>query len=92
MPLEISYWTNGRNKNTYGFQVSAETRTLSGTSALAAATPSNADLVRVETTEAARISYTSATSTASATTPYLAANAVIEFEAVPGWKVAGKTA
>lgn len=92
MALEISYWTLGINKNCYGRQISAETRTLSGTSALSAATPANAEIVRVEATEAARISYTAADSTASATTPYLAASSIIEFEAVPGWKVAGKTA
>lgn len=92
MPLEISYWSNGRNPNAYGRELLAETRTLSGTSALSAATPANAEIVRIETTEAARISYTSATSAATATTPYLAANAVIDLEAVPGWKVAGKTA
>jgi hypothetical protein len=92
MALEISYWTQGPNKNMYGRQIVAETRTLSGTSARSAATPSNAEIVRIEATEAARISYTSSESTATATTPYLASGATIEIEAVAGWKVAGKTA
>lgn len=92
MPLQISYWTSGLNKNTYGREIVAEALTLTASTALAGATPANAEIVRVETTEAARISYTSATSAATATTPYLAANSIIDIEAVSGWKVAGKTA
>jgi hypothetical protein len=92
MPLEISYW-NGRGKRAtqiYGAYLSAETRTLSGTSAQSGATPSGAAIVRLEATEACRIAYGS-NPTADTTTPYLGAGAVIEFEAVSGNKVAGKT-
>jgi hypothetical protein len=92
MPLEISYW-NGRGKNAtqiYGAYVSAESRSLSGTSAQSGATPSGSVIVRVEATEASRIAYGS-NPTADTTTPYLGAGQVIEFEAVVGNKVAGKT-
>ena len=92
MPLKISYWSGGLNKNTYGREISAESLTITATSGLAGLTPTNAEIVRIEATEAAHYSYTSATSTAvTASTPYLAANAIIDIEAVPGWKVAGKT-
>ncbi len=74
-----------------GDQISAESLTISGTSALAGATPANAEVVKINATEAARFSYTSATSTASATTPFLAAGEVIFLPARAGWKVAGKT-
>jgi hypothetical protein len=92
MPLEISYW-NGRGKHgtqIYGACLSAESRTLSGTSAQSGATPGGGVIVRLEATEACRFAY-GANPTASATTPYLGAGAVIEFEGVAGNLVAGKT-
>lgn len=92
MPLEISYWSHGQNKNMFGRQIVAETLALTGTSALSAATPPSAEIVRIEATEDARISYGSATSEATATTPFLGSGKVIEIAAVAGWKVAGKTA
>lgn len=93
MPLEISYW-NGRGKHgtqIYGAYVSAESRTISGSSAQSGVTPAGATIVRVETTEACRFAY-GANPTAAATTPYLGAGNTIEFEAITGHKVAGITA
>jgi len=92
MSLEISYW-NGRGKHgtqIYGGHVSAESLSITGTSAQSSATPNGATIVRVETTEACRIAYGS-NPTAGSATPYLGAGQVIEFEAVVGNKLAGKT-
>lgn len=92
MTVEISYW-NGRGKHgtqIYGGYVSAESLSITGTSAQSGATPNGATIVRVEMTEAGRIAYGSSP-TAGATTPYLGAGQVIEFEATNGHKVAGKT-
>lgn len=93
MTIEISYW-NGRGKHgtqIYGAAISAETLSITGTSAQSAATPAGATIVRVETTEACRFAY-GANPTAAATTPYLGLGGVIEFDAVVGSKLAGKTA
>lgn len=90
MTIEISYWRRSRNENIPGAEVSAESLSISGTSARSAVTP-DCDYVKITATEAARVSYTSATSTAAATTPYLLANETLWLDAVVGWKVAGKT-
>jgi len=93
MALEISYWTgtDAATREVYGTFISAESRTLSGTSAQSGVTPPNAVIVRVEATEAARLLY-GADPTASASSLYLGAGGIIEFAAVPGAKVAGVTA
>ena len=93
MPLEISYWTGADpvTRQVYGAFITAETRSLSGTSAQSGVTPDNAGIVRVQTTENARIAY-GADPTADATSLYLGEGGIIEFAAVAGHKVAGKTA
>lgn len=93
MTIEISYYGQSQvNPNIAGFEISGESLSITGTSARSGATPDNAVLISITATEAARVSYTSATSTASATTPYLASGGTIWLDAKPGWKVAGKTA
>lgn len=92
MALEISYYTKSRNQNIAGAAISAESLTLSATSALSGATPANADIIKIQATENARFDYSSATSTASSTTPYLASGDAIYLDAKPDFKVAGKTA
>lgn len=93
MPLEISYHAHAPNKNMLGRELNkAETLAISVASALAGATPAEADVVRIHATEAARVGYTGAASTASAASVYLPAGATIELPAAAGWKVAGKTA
>lgn len=93
MTIEISYYGQSQvNPNIAGFEIAGESLSITGTSARSGATPTNAVLIKIEATEAARISYTSATSTAAATTPYLGANKEMWLDANAGWKVAGKTA
>ena len=92
MTIEISYWYNSgkRGRPIYSHYVSAESLSITGTSAQSGATPASAEIVRVEMTEAGRVAY-GGNPTAAATTPYLGAGQVIEFDAVVGNKVAGKT-
>jgi hypothetical protein len=95
MALEISYWTGRAKRGTQalGSLISSETRSTSGTSAQSGATPSGAGIVRVKCTTAAdRVAYGS-NPTASATFgEYLAVGDSTDFEATPGFKVAGITA
>lgn len=93
MALEISYWAGraGHGTPIYRGFIVAETRSLSGTSAQSGAIPSGAKVVRIEATEAARVAF-GANPEAVATSQYMAANAVIDIEAVVGDKIAGKTA
>lgn len=93
MALEISYWTgtDALTRQVYGEFISAETRSLSGTSAQSGATPDNAAFVRVEATEAARVHY-GTNPTAADGSLYLGSGGWIEFAAVAGNKIAGKTA
>ena len=93
MPLKIAYLAQSRNQNMPGKVLSAESLTISGTSAQSAATPSNADYIKVTATETSCFEYSSANPTASATTSaYLAAGETIYLDAVSGYKVAGITA
>lgn len=95
MSLEITYHAEGVNKNAYGLPVGSETRTASGTSAQSAATPSNAEIVRITSTAANRYAYgadPTATATAGANGHYLASGAILDIQAVPGWKLAVITA
>lgn len=94
MPLEITYWTRSKlNPNIPGDEISAEERTISGTSAQSGATPANADYVSIFATEAARIKYDSANPTASSSgaSTYLAAGERLWRDAKPGFKIAGIT-
>lgn len=93
MALEISYWTgtDAATRQVYGEFIGAETRSLSGSSAQSGATPANAAIVRVQATEAARVRYGS-NPTADANSLYIGTGGPIEFAAVAGYKIAGKTA
>lgn len=93
MPLEISYWTASRyNPNVPGAVIgAAETRLLTSTSAQSGATPSNAVFVKINATEPARLEYSSANPTASATSAYIADGEALWFDAVSGYKIAGIT-
>lgn len=92
MSLEISYWTgtDAATREVYGTFISAESRTLSATSAQSGVTPANAVIVRVEATEAARLLY-GTDPTAAASSLYLSSGNGIDFAAVPGAKIAGIT-
>jgi hypothetical protein len=95
MSLEITYYTEGFNKNTYGSPIISETRSASGTSAQSAATPANAELIRILSSANNRYAYGSnptATATAGANGHYIASGAVIDIKAVPGHKLAVITA
>jgi hypothetical protein len=95
MSLEITYYAEGNNKNTYGLPISSETRTASASSAQSGATPANAEVIRIASTAANRYAYGSnptATATAGASGHYLASGAVIDIPAVSGWKLAVITA
>jgi hypothetical protein len=94
MALEISYWAGraGHGTPVYRGFISAESRSLSGTSAQSAATPAGAKVVRIEATEAARVQYKGTNPTADANSAYLASGGVLDIEAVVGDKVAGITA
>jgi hypothetical protein len=91
--LEIAYYTRDQNLNIPGVEISAETiSTLSGSNQRSAVTPSNAAYVTVSANGgAARYSYTSATSTAAATTPWLASGEVRWLRAHSGFKVGAIT-
>lgn len=92
MALEITYYSLGKNKNCYGAPILSETRSLSGTSAQSAATPDNAEIVRIHATEAARYAYGSnptATAAAGASGHYLASGATIDIHARSAYLVAG---
>lgn len=94
MALEISYFT-GRGKHStqvYAGFISAETRSLSGTSAQSGAIPNGATVARIEATEAARVQVGGTSPTAAATSIYMASGAVLDIEVVAGDKIAGKTA
>lgn len=92
MSLEITYYSKSvSGLPMYGAPISSETRTASGTSAQSAATPSNADVIRITSLAANRYAYGSsptATSTAGANGHYIASGAVIEIDAVSGNKIA----
>lgn len=94
MPLEISYWTGHAetNPNVAGKPISSEQRTLTASSALSGATPGNAALVSIYATEAARFEYSSATSSATATSHYIGANERLWVQAVPTYKIGARTA
>lgn len=91
--LEIAYYCKAPNQNMPGDGISAETiATLSATNQRSGATPAHADYVKISANGgAARYSYTSATSTASATTPWLGSGEAIWLPAHAGWKVGGIT-
>lgn len=94
MTIEISYWTASLiNPNIAGAEIAgtAESLSITGTSARSGVTPDNAVYILIEPTEACRFSYASATSTAAATTPYRGSGKDIWLDAKPGFKVAGKT-
>lgn len=96
MTVEITYYAACRNASMYGQPISSETCTASGTSALSAATPANADIVRLKATANDRYAYgtgsPTATATAGANGHYIASGDVIDLPAVPGWKFAVITA
>ena len=52
MALEITYFAGSRNPNMTGAVISAETRSLSASSAQSGATPANADIIKITATEA----------------------------------------
>lgn len=92
MALEISYWTASRsNPNVPGAVISAETRSLSASSAQSGVTPANAVYVKINATEAARFEYSSANPTAAATSAYLASGEALWLDAVAAYKIAGIT-
>lgn len=95
MALEISYWAGrgARGTQIYRGLISSEQRSTSGTSAQSAATPGGAAVIRVKCITAADYVAYGSSPTASATNgAYLAVGDHIDFEAVPGHKVAGITA
>lgn len=95
MSLEITYYSGGRNLNMYGGPIVSETRTASATSAQSAATPANADIIRIASTANNRYAYgtnPTATATAGANGHYIASGCVIDIVAVPGNKIAVITA
>ena len=95
MSLEITYHAQAVIKTIYGMPISSETRTASGTSAQSAATPANAEIIRIKSTANNRYAYganPTATATAGANGHYLASGDLIEIAAVPGWKLAVITA
>lgn len=94
MALEISYWT-GRGKHAtqvYGSFISAETRSLSGSTAQSGAIPAGATVARIEATEDARVQIGGTNPTADASSLYMSASSIADFEVKPGDKIAGKTA
>lgn len=94
MALEISYFSGRGKRGTqvYGGFISAETRSLTGTSAQSGAIPAGATIARIEATEAARVQVGDSNPTAAATSIYMAAGAVLDIEVTAGHKIAGKTA
>ena len=93
MALEITYWTASKsNPNVPGAVISAESLTISGTSAQSAATPANAVFVSINATEAARFDYGGTNPTASAADAYMASGERLWLDAVALNKVAGITA
>lgn len=95
MSLEITYFAQARNKNMYGLPISTETRAAGGASAQSAATPVNAEIVRLRSTAANRYAYDAnptATATAGASGHYIGSGDVIDIPAVAGWKIAAITA
>ena len=94
MPLEITYWAGHApsNSNVAGKVISSESRSISGASAQSGATPDNAMLVSIYSTEAARFEYSSTNPTAAATSAYIGANERLWLDAVPTYKIAGITA
>ena len=82
MPAEITYWTGHApsNNNVAGRVISNESVTVGSASG---ATPANAVLVSIHGTEACRIEYSSAASSAGATSAYLGAGERLWLEARP---------
>ena len=95
MSLEITYYAASRNQNMYGVPITSETRTASGTSAQSAATPVNADIIRIKSTANNRYAYganPTATATAGVNGHYIASGDIIDITAVSGNKIAVITA
>lgn len=95
MSLQITYHAQAKNKNHYGLPLTSETLAASATSAQSAATPANADIIRITSTANNRYAYSSnptATATAGDSGHYLASGAVIDIPAVAGHKIAVITA
>jgi len=91
--MEVSYFTASRtNPNIPGLPIAGESLVLSASSARTGATPANAVFVKVNASEACRVDYSGATSTAAATSASLAEGEVLWMDAMPGWTVAGITA
>lgn len=92
MPLHITYWSGaaGDLPITAG-DISSETLSISGTSAQSGAAPTEARIVSVYATEAARFTVGS-NPTASATSAYIAAGERIWRSIEATQKIAGITA
>jgi hypothetical protein len=95
MSLQISYWAGQSWDGTpvYRGFISAEARTLSGSSAQSGVTPSGAGVVRIQALSNARVRYgENPTATNDGASLYLASGQHIDLQAEKGFRVAGITA
>lgn len=94
MSIEITYWTARPDaRNVVSAAISSESLTISGTSArTTAATPDSANFVSIVATENARFDYSGPSSTASASSAYIASGERLWLTAAALYKVAGITA
>ncbi len=95
MTLEISHFrTVATNGPVAQEPIFGASQSLSLTSSPAAATPSpsNAQVISISATEAARFEYTSDGTAVTATSNYVAVGERLWFKASPGWVLSARTA